>query len=73
MAIEDGLIYQIPQNIIDKAGLLITILQALGIFIILYLIFMVVNTIINRKRKNELMEMNEHLKEIKEILRRQKR
>jgi len=73
MAIEDGLIYQIPQNIIDKAGLLITILQALGIFAILYIIFMIVNTIINRKRKKELMEMNEHLIEIKEILRRQKR
>ena len=73
MAIEDGLIYQIPQNIIDKAGLLITILQALGIFVILYIVFMIVNTIINRKRKNELIEMNEHLIEIKEILRRQKR
>ncbi len=63
----------IPAELISKAGILITILQALGIFVIFYIIFSIISIIIDRKRKKELMEMNEHLIEIKEILRRQKR
>jgi len=66
----DDLIFAIPNDLIGKVGILITILQALGIFVILWILFMAVNTFINKKRKNELLEVNQHLIEIRDLLKR---
>ena len=66
----DDLIFAIPNDLIGKVGILITILQALGIFVILWILFMAVNTFINKKRKNELLEINQHLIEIRDLLKR---
>ena len=68
MAIEDGLIYTIPQEFVSKIGDLMTILQALGGMIILYIIFNIVNMIINRKKGKELQAINQNLLDIKNIL-----
>jgi len=48
---------------------LITLLKALGLVVILYIIFNVINTIINKKRYNEIKDMNNNLEEIKKLLR----
>ncbi|PIN89760.1 hypothetical protein COU57_05435 [Candidatus Pacearchaeota archaeon CG10_big_fil_rev_8_21_14_0_10_32_14] len=69
MANESGLIYQIPQSLIDKAGFLITILQTLGIFVIIWIVYAILNSIFNKRRDRKLDEMNQHLAEIKDILR----
>jgi len=71
MANETGLIYQIPQNLIDQAGFLITVLQTLGIFVIIWIVFAIFNSIFNKRRDRKLDEMNQHLNEIKEILKKQ--
>ena len=71
MANETGLIYQIPQGLIDQAGFLITVLQTLGIFVIIWIVFAIFNSIFNKRRDRKLDEMNQHLNEIKEILKKQ--
>ena len=71
MAPED-LVLAIPKELLNQAGWLITILQAVGVFVILYIVYYVVMTIINRKRLRILDEMNQHLIEIKEILKKQR-
>jgi hypothetical protein len=68
MAIEDALIYTIPQEFISKMGSLMTILQALGGMIILYIIFNIINMIINRKKGKEIQIINQNLMDIKKIL-----
>ncbi len=72
MANETDLIYQIPQKLIDQAGILITILQALGVFVILWIVFAIINSFFNKRRDKKLDEMNKHLADIKEILRNKK-
>lgn len=63
-----GDVLSIPDALVGNVELLIGILQALGIFVIIYIIFNVVNTIINRKKKTEMKKMNENLEEIKKLL-----
>jgi len=62
------LIYSVPQELIDKAGFLINILQALGIVIIFYIVFNIINLMINKDKKRQLEQINLHLIEIKKLL-----
>jgi len=68
MNITNDLIYALPQELVERFSGLITILQALGLAIIFYIIFNVINTIINRKKKKEISLINKNLEEIKIIL-----
>lgn len=68
MNITNDLIYALPQELIERFSGLITILQALGLAIIFYIIFNVINAIINRKKKKELSLINKNLEDIKIIL-----
>jgi len=68
MNVTDGLIYTIPQELIGKFSGLLIVLQALGWAIIFYIVFSVINFIINKKRHKEIMLINKNLKEIKKIL-----
>ena len=72
MAGED-LIYQLPSELIGRVEFLITILQALGVFIILYIVFNIISTVINSKRNMEIQKINENLEEIKIILKQQRK
>lgn len=47
---------------------LTTLFQAIGGLVILYLIFNVINAIMNRKKDRRLKELNESLDEIKSLL-----
>ena len=62
------LIYAIPDQLLGSVSGLITILKAVGIVIILYLVFGIVNLILNRGKRNELKMINQNLIEIKNLL-----
>ena len=68
MNITNDLIYALPQELVERFSGLITILQALGVAIIFYIIFNVINAIMNRKKKKELSLINKNLEDIKLIL-----
>lgn len=70
--INNTLIYEIPEVFVNKVSSLVSVLQALGIVILLYVTFSVINTIINRKRMQEIKQMNNHLKDIKKLLAKKK-
>jgi uncharacterized membrane protein len=69
MAGED-LIYALPQELIGKASVLLTILEAVGIVVIIYIIFSIINSIIHGKRYKQIKQVNANLEEIKSLLRR---
>jgi len=62
----------IGANLLEIADFIFTILQALGIFIILWIAFNFANVFINKKRKSKLDEIHDELVEIKHLLARQK-
>jgi hypothetical protein len=68
MAINDSLIYALPEELIGKVSTLMIVLQALGAAIILYLIFSIINLFINKKKNKELQLINQNLEDIKKIL-----
>ena len=72
MVMLESLVYTIPEEIINKFGSIVLVIQALGWAIIIYIVFNIVNAIINRKRKNELKKVNENLEEIQKILKSKK-
>jgi hypothetical protein len=72
MAGED-LINYIPQELFSSMSSLIFILKTLGWFIIFYLIFSVVNLIINREKNKEIKQINKNLEEIKKLLSKSKK
>lgn len=73
MNITNDLIYTVPQGLVEKFSELITVLQALGLAIIFYIIFNTINIIINRKKKKEISLINKNLEEIKKILKNKKK
>ncbi|MDO8517591.1 MAG: hypothetical protein Q7S33_05700 [Nanoarchaeota archaeon] len=68
MALTDSMIGQIPQELVGRVELLITIFQAVGIFVILYIIFNIVNIIINRKRNKQIDLLVKNVEEMKKAL-----
>ena len=68
MAINDSLIYQIPSTLIDKASTLITILEVLGGVIIFYIIFNIINIIMNKNKGKKIDRIIYSLEEIKNLL-----
>lgn len=56
------------ENLINNVSSLTTFIQAIGGLIILYIIFGVINSILNRKKGKELKKINNNLEEIKELL-----
>lgn len=58
----------LPENLISQISWLVTILQAVGGFIMLYIIFNIVNTLINKKRLKQIDEITNYLKRIEKIL-----
>jgi len=62
------LIYSLPPELANRLSFLITILQAVGIMVIIYLVFNVINWRINKRKRRELTEINNNLKDIKKLL-----
>ena len=68
MAIADDLSYIFHSEIAGKLGFLINLFQAVGFFIIAYVIINLINIFFNRKRTRQIEKINEKLEEIKGIL-----
>ncbi len=49
------------------------LIQALGGIVLLYLIFSIINLIINWKKKKEIMRLRDDIKEIKKMLSKKKK
>lgn len=62
----------LPNEISNQISFLITLFQAIGGLIIFYIVFNVVNIILNRKKKKELQKIKRDLEEIKKILKNKK-
>ena len=56
------------ENLINQISNLTTFLQAIGGLILLYIIFGVVNAVINRKKGKQLEQINKNLGDIKKLL-----
>ena len=63
---------EMPQQIIENMFDLVRILEALGILIFGYILFSIINTIINRKRMKEIVQINKNLNDIKKLLSKKK-
>jgi hypothetical protein len=70
--INESLFYEFPEALVTKLSSLVSILQALGIVIVIYVVFSLINTIINRKRMREIEKINNNLKDIKKLLSKKK-
>ncbi len=68
MAVNDSLVYALPQELVGKLSNLAIILQALGGAIILYIIFNIINLFTNKKKNKELQLINKNLEDIKQLL-----
>ena len=69
--VNESLAYVLPTEIVSKISLLMTILQAVGIMVIIYLIFNIINWRINKRKRAELTQINNTLVEIKDLLKAQ--
>lgn len=67
MAVEN-FIYAIPQELVGKFQWLLVVLQAVGWAVLIYIIFNIVNAVLNRKRNSAVEQINLNLVEIKELL-----
>jgi len=67
MAVEN-LTGVLPDEVISQISFLIKIFQAIGGLIIAYIIFNVIQVIINRKKQNHMKDMSMDIKEIKKLL-----
>ena len=61
------------ENLVNSVSNLTTFLQAIGGLILLYIIFNIINAVINRKKGKQLEKINENLEEIKKLLGKNKR
>ena len=63
----NGLVNFSPE-LIEKFGTLITVLEAVGWMVFFYLVFNIINMIINRNKKKQLEQLTKDVGEIKKIL-----
>ena len=53
------------ENLINQISTMTTFLQAIGGLIILYIVFGIINSVLNRKKGKELKKINDNLEDIK--------
>jgi hypothetical protein len=73
MALTGDALIEIPQELVESFGGLITILKAWGWIVIFYIIFNIINALINKRKQKQLEQLGSDVKEIKEILKRKKK
>jgi len=71
MVINETLIQALPPEFIEKASGFMSVLEVLGWALIIYIVFNIVNFVINRERKKELGQIHETLVDIKKLLSKQ--
>jgi L-cystine uptake protein TcyP (sodium:dicarboxylate symporter family) len=71
--VAEEIITMIPQEFASKISLLTKTLQALGGIILLYIIFGIVNLLINKKKKEDIKKIRKDIEEIKEYIKKKKK
>ncbi len=66
--LNESLIYTLPVELVENIFGAILFLKALGGVIFIYLVFSIINVVINRKRHYEVKKINKNLEDIKKIL-----
>ncbi|MBT4257918.1 hypothetical protein HOD88_01920 [archaeon] len=61
-------IFAFSPEMIDTFESLVSSIKALGIAIIFYIGFSIVNAVMNRRKEKEMKEINNNLKEIKNLM-----
>jgi len=56
---------QLIEDLISRMSSLTTFIQAIGGLVLLYILFNIINAIINKGKRKELSQMNKNLEEIK--------
>jgi len=72
MVLTGDALIEIPKELIESFGGLITILKALGWMVLFYIIFNIINALINKGKKKQIEQINNNLNEIKKILKKKK-
>ena len=62
----------LPAELVGRIDFLVTILQALGGFIILWIIFNIISVFMSRKKNKEINKINENLEKIIRLLKHKK-
>jgi hypothetical protein len=68
MAVPEEIVSSIPVELVNNLSFLVNILQALGVAILLYVIFNVINIILSRKKEKEIKKISENLEVIRKLL-----
>jgi len=68
MALAQDIASSIPLELAGNISFLVNILQALGVAILLYVIFNIINIFLSRKKEKEIKKISENLESIKKIL-----
>ncbi len=68
MVVNESLIYAIPEELMGGISGLISILKVIGFAVIVYIIFAIIEAVLNRKKVNEIKRINNNLEEIKTLL-----
>ena len=71
MVINETLTQTLPEEILAKISSFMAVLEILGWALLIYLVFNIINYVVNRERKKELGQINRTLLEIKKLLAKQ--
>ncbi len=71
MVINETLTFALPKEFLEKAAGFMNVLEVLGWALLVYIIFNIINFVINRERKKELGQIHETLVDIKKLLSKQ--
>ncbi len=73
MALENLTNGAVLEDVFNQISFLTTLFQAIGGLVILYIIFNIINMIVNRKKNKEIKLINKNLEDIKKLLQRRKK
>ncbi|MBU2104147.1 MAG: hypothetical protein KKF67_00005, partial [Nanoarchaeota archaeon] len=62
------IVSSIPSELVNNLSFLVNILQALGVAILLYIIFNVINIFFSKRKEKEIKKISENLEIIKKLL-----
>ena len=68
MATTPDIVSALPPELVSNFSFIINILQAVGIAIVVYILFNLINFFFSRRREKELKKINENLEAIKKLL-----
>ena len=72
MVMNDLVNAELINDLVNQISSLATFLQAIGGLVIIYLVFNIINTVMNKNKKKQLEQLAKDVGEIKRILKKKK-